>query len=319
MEIVVLDGTEYMKASVAAKQFKYTSDYIGQLCRAKKIDAKLVGRTWFVNPKSLLDHKSNKYASLRSKEEKEEEDKSNDVPIKIKAVTPVLKSKTAKSLEAHSNTEAGTRSLRVNYEADEESLIPNINKHGDGGESKKKTIRVKAFSAKKLRVTGGVVKNTTNFEADELPEVALSGKLSVTPIPEANEEITEEEKNLQENDINKVLSGKREQVEETSDKDQKKVKVQKVKLSQKSKVRFNKKPKKTKQEIKFAPSSVADTSPQSVEISRVVLVSPLIASVLAVLCVGLLFSASSNATVTSESYQGGVTLQVANLLEVFTQ
>jgi hypothetical protein len=248
-----------------------------------------------------------------------DEERSSDVPIHTKAVSSVLKSKTAKALQTNALAGSTTRSLKVNYEADEESLIPSINKTKERGEeSKKKVVSVKAYDSKKLRVKGGVMKNTTNYISEELPDVALSGKLQVTPLPE-DEDAELIAESTRDNDINKVLSGKREQVEETSDKDQKKVKVQKVKLSQKSKVRFNKKPKKTKQEIKFAPSSVADTSPQSVEISRVVLVSPLIASVLAVLCVGLLFSASSNATVTSESYQGGVMLQVANLLEVFTQ
>ena len=32
----------------------YTSDYIGQLCRAEKVVAKRTGRDWFINIEDLL-------------------------------------------------------------------------------------------------------------------------------------------------------------------------------------------------------------------------------------------------------------------------
>lgn len=37
MDKVTFDKVEYVKATVAAKSFRYSSDYIGQLCRAKKL------------------------------------------------------------------------------------------------------------------------------------------------------------------------------------------------------------------------------------------------------------------------------------------
>ncbi|MFW6210402.1 MAG: hypothetical protein ACOC4E_02855 [Patescibacteria group bacterium] len=61
MDTVVLDGVQYLKVAVAAKQFDYTPDYLGQLCRAGKLDARLVGRTWFVNPESVAEHKAGTY------------------------------------------------------------------------------------------------------------------------------------------------------------------------------------------------------------------------------------------------------------------
>ena len=56
MKNVTLEGIDFVKASEVAKQFGYTSDYIGQPCRSKKINARLVGRTWFVNIPSLEAH-----------------------------------------------------------------------------------------------------------------------------------------------------------------------------------------------------------------------------------------------------------------------
>jgi hypothetical protein len=164
-----------------------------------------------------------------------------------------------------------------------------------------------------------VVQNTTNYIADELPEVALSGTLSITPLAEAEEgdgSTTEVER---ENDINKVLSDKRddELTEPT---------VIKVEKKEKKKARSNlnlskkrQSEKKVSKEIRFAPTSIAHSQAKPVKISSAVLASPLIASLMAILCVGLIFSASSNATVTFDSYQGGVMLQVANLLEIFSR
>ena len=61
MEAVIFDGKEYVKASVVAERFSYTQDYLGQLCRGKKVDARLVGRAWYINLDSLTGHKKTRY------------------------------------------------------------------------------------------------------------------------------------------------------------------------------------------------------------------------------------------------------------------
>lgn len=51
-------GTEkFISSKRASKLTGYTTDYVGQLCRAEKIKSKLVGRNWYVNEISLLEHK----------------------------------------------------------------------------------------------------------------------------------------------------------------------------------------------------------------------------------------------------------------------
>ena len=84
MDKVTFEGVEYVKASALAKQFKYTSDYIGQLCRAKKVDARLVGRTWFVNPESVIEHKQGKYKKTASDSSFEISITTTDTTSKIK-------------------------------------------------------------------------------------------------------------------------------------------------------------------------------------------------------------------------------------------
>ena len=55
-EIVNADTSKRLSSKHAALFSGYSSDYIGQLCRSKKIDGVLVGKTWFVTETSLKDH-----------------------------------------------------------------------------------------------------------------------------------------------------------------------------------------------------------------------------------------------------------------------
>ncbi|MDO8471329.1 MAG: hypothetical protein Q7S49_01840, partial [bacterium] len=54
------EGKEYISASRAAEKIGYASDYIGQLCRAKKIPGQLIGRTWYIDFAFLIEHKKNR-------------------------------------------------------------------------------------------------------------------------------------------------------------------------------------------------------------------------------------------------------------------
>ncbi|MEK7227497.1 MAG: hypothetical protein AAB641_01220 [Patescibacteria group bacterium] len=64
-------GKEYISASRASKKIGYSSDYIGQLCRAKKIPGQLVGRTWYIELAVLLEYKKNR--KIKNKIEREAE------------------------------------------------------------------------------------------------------------------------------------------------------------------------------------------------------------------------------------------------------
>ncbi len=52
-----IDGKIYISSRRAAEMSKYSNDYIGQLCRGGKVSARMIGRTWFVDQESLLEHK----------------------------------------------------------------------------------------------------------------------------------------------------------------------------------------------------------------------------------------------------------------------
>ena len=52
-----LDHGEFISAKEASFITGYTSDYVGQLCRGGKVESKMIGRAWFVNKDSILQHK----------------------------------------------------------------------------------------------------------------------------------------------------------------------------------------------------------------------------------------------------------------------
>ena len=56
--IVIFQGKKYISSKRASKVSDYSSDYIGQLCRAGKLDGKMFGHTWFVTEDSLVAHQT---------------------------------------------------------------------------------------------------------------------------------------------------------------------------------------------------------------------------------------------------------------------
>ena len=52
-ELLSINGINFISASDAGKICKYTSDYITKLAREGKIEAKRMGRQWYVSPESL--------------------------------------------------------------------------------------------------------------------------------------------------------------------------------------------------------------------------------------------------------------------------
>ncbi len=111
MDVLTLNGKQYVKASRAAKDLGYASDYVGQLCRSGAVDAHLVGRTWYVNPDTLGAHRIEKKRNARTKA-REYAKKSIEE---------------ARKLNIHENTK-GYKNIAIHYEKDKGTLIPEIKK-----------------------------------------------------------------------------------------------------------------------------------------------------------------------------------------------
>lgn len=57
MDEITLDNKKYISTKRASELTGYANDYVGQLCRAGKISATRIGRSWYVEESSLLGHK----------------------------------------------------------------------------------------------------------------------------------------------------------------------------------------------------------------------------------------------------------------------
>ncbi|MDE2218727.1 MAG: hypothetical protein KGJ58_04800, partial [Patescibacteria group bacterium] len=112
------DGNKYISAKRASQLSGYASDYIGQLCRAKKLDSRIIGKSWFVSEKSFNDYIRGKISIVKSPTEFTENDqnKIGDSKQEIKAISS---SRDDKNIL---NNTAG----RITYLEDKGPLIPEI-------------------------------------------------------------------------------------------------------------------------------------------------------------------------------------------------
>ncbi len=357
MDTVVLDGVEYLKASAAAKRFQYTSDYIGQLCRGKKIDARLIGRTWFINPVSLEAHKDGRYQNLRSNKfelsetNSREPDNVNKIkPVRVQVPSPIKSKFLADAvLATQVNANNRERSLRVSYEPDEGHLIPNINKHHTPPPHR---LNVDPADAKKLTIKKGK-QTPVSLVAEELPDIALSGKLPVQSIEEAftsepktdapvvtnsNKDVTE--KTLENNNISdeknesEVVNSAESTAPESTRKRTIKILTNKKQVRTSTESVKNtaaipsdsKNVTKEQQHLEKSMPSVPSFVPTSVKqvqtvrpMSPLLSYAPLLATLSAVLVVTFLLSMSTTIIFSEAGYQSQLNVQVANLLEILSQ
>jgi len=151
METLVLNGKEYVKASKAAKDLGYTSDYVGQLCRGGSVDAHLVGRTWYVNPDTLTNHKVEKKRNARVKARE----------YAKKAIEESRSLKINRSKNSYKN-------IAIRYEDDSEELIPAVRK-----------VPVEATSFPVLDSKNGETDTASYKIENENKKVIMSGVLDI--------------------------------------------------------------------------------------------------------------------------------------------
>jgi hypothetical protein len=181
MKGITIGGVEYLPASALAKKFKYTSDYIGQLCRAKKIDAQLVGRSWYVNPVSLEEHKSGRYSNTKPESNiKSDSSGVSKVAIaRIDVEAPVSNNTVKMSRETF---KSGNFSKRMDwkplkYEVDEADLLPSVRQ-----EPRSAYIHLDLADSTDIPIK--LASKPTKMVADPLPEISLKGKLKVASLDE---------------------------------------------------------------------------------------------------------------------------------------
>lgn len=76
MDELVIGEKKYISSKKAAELTGYAKDYIGQLCREGRVEARLVGRSWYVLESSISEHRFGK----QEEEIKEPEAEESEVP-----------------------------------------------------------------------------------------------------------------------------------------------------------------------------------------------------------------------------------------------
>jgi hypothetical protein len=169
MDVLDIDGKEYVKSSVLARELGYTSDYIGQLCRSGKVDAKLFGRTWYAARASILGHKTNRYRSSKRLTEKTlkahlSEKAQYTVPINRH---PFAQAQGSGYLSHVSYKPLNKAQRDIQYNTDETDLLPQPRK-----------IPIGLVDAKEVSVRQN--REQLHFATPTLPEIRFRGKLALS-------------------------------------------------------------------------------------------------------------------------------------------
>ncbi len=207
METVVLGGVTYTRAISAAKKFGYTSDYVGQLCRGKKIDARLVGRSWYVNMDSITDYRKQKHEKRKSRKAK----KKSEIAInKASHAVRVEKHLHAETMKVTETRESSRETkVPIHYQSDERELLPHlktgqpvpVHTHSESADAtapvaslEAANVPVYAEKSVKIKVESRKVSAAASkLVATELPTVSLGGRIDVENAPYVKPEVLHEE------------------------------------------------------------------------------------------------------------------------------
>ena len=191
MNSISINEKKYSKASDIARELGYTADYVGQLCRAGKVDAQLVGRSWYVSEDSLRAHKKTRYRN-----DKKATHRSISQSLKIKDVDAEdsFQANISVATEGAQHGYAGKKfysrapqKVKHDYFDDNKELIPTSPNTKDSSGK----LSVSYADAKAVKVTS----NSKEYDFDPTPrkEIRFSGPLSISEADEVvEEEILEE-------------------------------------------------------------------------------------------------------------------------------
>ncbi|MCU0678068.1 MAG: hypothetical protein MUF19_00570 [Candidatus Pacebacteria bacterium] len=181
MDTVRVEGVTYTKVATIAKKFRYTTDYVGQLCRNGKVDCQFVGRAWYVSEESLLKHKDGRYIESRQSEKNKNNNSGTESNSDVISVSPRLKNVTAKRLQE--NKSHFLTRLEVGdskYYADETELLPQPLKTAASQRIAPIVpvpVAIEPAEAISVRVVATTKPKKLDFT--DVPAVALRGQLAV--------------------------------------------------------------------------------------------------------------------------------------------
>jgi hypothetical protein len=185
MDVLRIEEKDYVKSSVLARELGYTSDYIGQLCRGGKVDAKLFGRTWYVERSSVEGHKTTRYRSSKKVTHKNlKAHLSGPSQEKVEIHTHPFRSEESLNQKRYRqnnqvNKPFYLKNAGIGYSNDSADLIP----------TPSKKIPISLADASTVSITSA--KETLVFETPSLPEVRFRGRLAVSTYEDTDAVTTE--------------------------------------------------------------------------------------------------------------------------------
>lgn len=182
MESVTINGKKYVKAKEIARDLGYTADYVGQLCRSGKVDAQLVGRSWYVQEDSIRAHKSGRYRSNKKTVLRNVERQLQTKDMDSKDSYSVAVHTTAAAVDTfvdapHSFYKRLQRPT-VRYESDVSDLIPDTNTAHKTGK-----ISVQLADAYNVRVR--TQSSEYGFDVTPPPKLRFQGRVPVRDCEDA--------------------------------------------------------------------------------------------------------------------------------------
>ena len=105
MDELTIGDKVYISSKKAASITGYAKDYVGQLCREGRVEATLVGRSWYVLEESIREHRFDKEKEKSSPIEPEIDQKDWDAAV-YKTEKPDLLPELSKSVEANAKADA---------------------------------------------------------------------------------------------------------------------------------------------------------------------------------------------------------------------
>lgn len=173
MDEISVKGKKYLKAKLVARELGYTNDYIGQLCRGGKVDAELVGRTWYVDPESVKAHKQTRYRSSKAATKRE---------LKSDVRQALKEQQSAERENFYTYQQRPKSASQVRYESDEAELFPALRKHSEkrtDDHDESVELPVELAGAEKLDVQTDEDQEY-HFEAPKREKTKFFGTLKVT-------------------------------------------------------------------------------------------------------------------------------------------
>ncbi|QSH39023.1 hypothetical protein JXR01_01780 [Candidatus Kaiserbacteria bacterium] len=119
------DGTEYIATSRAAAVTGYAQDYIGQLARSGELEARKVGRRWFVGKDSLIAHKKHNDGLLAEVQAQSSGVRTEGYSTEKGAVG---KDATGVAVNIQTDIDPGDINFNVRYVAESNPEIPSVKK-----------------------------------------------------------------------------------------------------------------------------------------------------------------------------------------------